>query len=65
MGPAQQSLKFVLGRPSMTKQDLLTAALLLGADVTSTAVEKMRELRSLREDSGLTYLIELEKSIPQ
>lgn len=65
LGPAQQSLKLICGRPGMTKQDLITAALLLSADITTATVEKMRDLSSLRNDSGLTYLIELEKTLTE
>jgi hypothetical protein len=63
LGPTSETLKLLFGRPGLTQHDLLTAAMLLGVNATSSALEQARTVDSLRNDSGLTYLLELEKLV--
>lgn len=59
-GPVQQFMRLIGGAPSITQDQLVTGALLTGADVTVQAVEHLKTLDDLRRVPALTYLLELD-----
>lgn len=63
LSPVQKGLRLIAGNPILTQQQLLTSALLLGADVAMSTAENMRTIEALKEESGLTFLLEFEKII--
>ena len=60
LSPVQKALRVLIGNPPLTQQQLLTNALVLGADVAMTAAENMRQIDALKGEAGLTFLVELE-----
>jgi hypothetical protein len=61
LGPARQFIALLLGRPGLAARDLVTASLLLSTDLAATGLEQLKALGDLRRDSGLTFLLELDK----
>lgn len=61
LSPVQKGLRLLVGNPPLTQQQLLTNALVLGADVTMNAAENMRTIDALKREAGLTFLLEANK----
>lgn len=59
LSPIQKGLRLLVGNPPLTQQQLLTNALVLGADVAMAAAENMRQIEALKGDAGLTFLLDL------
>jgi len=45
----------------LTQQQLITSALVLGADVASSTIENMRTIEALKREAGLTFLLNADK----
>lgn len=58
LSPIQKGIKLFIGNPPLTQQQLLTNALVLGSDVTMTALDHMNTIEALKRESGLTFLLE-------
>lgn len=59
LSPIPKVIKLMIGNPPITQQQLLTNALLLGADVSMAAADHMHSIEALQRQSGLTYLLDL------
>jgi len=59
--PIQKGLRLLIGNPPLTQQQLITSALVLGADVAMSTAENMRTIDTLKRESGLTFLLEADK----
>ncbi|HEX8437000.1 hypothetical protein, partial [Archangium sp.] len=56
--PIQAGLRLLIGKPILTQQQLLTSALILGADVALASAENMKIIEALKNEAGLTFLLE-------
>lgn len=54
-----RGLRLMVGNPPLTQQQLLTNALILGSDVVMSSAGNMKVIEALKEDAGLTFLLEL------
>ncbi|MGD0210094.1 MAG: hypothetical protein ABSC14_03830 [Desulfomonilia bacterium] len=63
LSPIQKGLRFMIGNPPLTQQQLLTNALVLGSDVIMSTAENMRTIEAMKEQAGLTFLLEAHKII--
>lgn len=61
--PIGKSIRILIGHPGLTIQELMTSSLLLSTDIASSTMNKMQIVDKLKSDSGLTYLMELNKII--
>lgn len=61
LSPIQKGLRVMVGKPPLTQQQLITNALVLGSDVLVSAAENMRAIESLKQEAGLTFLLEAQK----
>jgi len=61
LSPVQKGLRLMIGNPPLTQQQLITNALVLSADVATAIAGQMKNIEALREDAGLTFLLELSK----
>jgi len=60
LSSAQKSLRLLIGNPPLTQQQLLTNALLLGADVAMAASRNLQRIEALKGEAGLTFLLDLQ-----
>lgn len=58
LSPVQKGLRILVGSPLMNQQQLVTNALILGSDVVMTAADNMRNIEALKNEAGLTFLLE-------
>lgn len=63
LSPVGNSLKFFVGKPHLTNMDLLTTSMSLATNVGVDYLNHKRKLSELKDEAGLTYLIQLGKSI--
>ncbi|MCK4798983.1 MAG: hypothetical protein KAT05_16540 [Spirochaetes bacterium] len=63
LSPIGGSMKLIVGKPNLTNLDLLTASTSLATRVGTDYVDHKRKLNELKDEAGLTYLIELGKHI--
>ncbi len=61
--PIGKTIRLFIGHPGLTIQELMTSSLLLSTEVASNTINNMRVIDKLQSDSGLTYLMELNKVI--
>lgn len=61
LSSVQRGLKLMVGNPPITQQQLLTNALILGSDVAMCAADSMKRIEALKDDAGLTFLLETDK----
>jgi hypothetical protein len=61
LSPIQKGLRIMVGNPPLTQQQLLTNALVLGGDVLMSAAENMRTIEALKQEAGLTFLLEAQR----
>lgn len=61
LSPIQKGLRIMIGNPPVTQQQLITNALVLAGDVATHASNQLRTIESLKNEAGLTYLLELDK----
>lgn len=61
LSPIQKGLRLIIGNPPLTQQQLITNALVLGADVTTSIAGQMKTIEALKQEAGLTFLLELHK----
>jgi len=59
LSSAQRGLRLMVGNPPLTQQQLLTNALILGSDVVMNSAGNMKVIEALKEETGLTFLLEL------
>jgi hypothetical protein len=59
--PIQKGLRLMIGNPPLTQQQLITNALVLASDAASAGADHLRTIEALKQDSGITYLLELDK----
>lgn len=58
-GSVFKSLKVVAANPPLTPEQLLQSSLVLGADTAMSAVDHYQKIAALRNEAGLTYLLDL------
>jgi hypothetical protein len=63
LSPIQKGLRVMVGNPPLTQQQLITNALVLGSDVLVSAAENMRTIEALKQEAGLTFLLEAQKIV--
>lgn len=63
LSPVGEKIKFVIGKPSLTNMDLLTASMSLATDIGTDYLQHKRKLNELKDEAGLTYLIKLGKFV--
>jgi hypothetical protein len=63
LSPVGNALKFKVGNPNLTNLDLLTTSMSLATDVGVDYLNHKRKLNELKDEAGLTYLIQLGKHI--
>ncbi len=63
LSPIQKGLRIMVGNPPLTQQQLLTNALVLGSDVMMGAAEHMQTIDALKNEAGLTFLLEAQKAL--
>jgi hypothetical protein len=61
--PIGKTVRLLIGHPGLTIQELMTSSLLLSTEVASNTLNNMRVIDKLQSDSGLTYLMEINKFI--
>ena len=61
LSPIQHGLRLMIGNPPLTQQQLITNALVLAADATSSVADQLRAIETIKNQAGLTYLLEVEK----
>jgi hypothetical protein len=61
LAPIQKGLRLLVGNPPLTQQQLITNALILGADVAMSAAGHMQTIEALKREPGLTFLLEVGK----
>lgn len=59
--PVAKGLKVMVGKPPVTTADLISSGLALGANVTLDVADQIRKANAISQESGLTFLLELEK----
>ena len=59
LAPIQKGLRLLVGNPPITQQQLLTNALILGSDVAMSAAGHMQTIEALKNEAGLTFLLQL------
>lgn len=59
--PVAKGLKVIVGKPPVTTADLISSGLALGANVTLDVADQIRKVNAISQESGLTFLLELEK----
>jgi hypothetical protein len=62
LSPIQKGLRLLVGNPPVTQQQLITSALVLGSDVVMSAAENMRTIEALKQEAGLTFLLETQRA---
>lgn len=63
LSPVGNSLKLIIGKPSITNLDLLTTSLSLATETGIDYINHKRKLNELKDEVGLTYLIKLGEQI--
>jgi hypothetical protein len=61
LSPIQKGLRLMIGNPPLTQQQLITNAFVLAADAASSGADHLRTIDALKDNSGITYLLELDK----
>lgn len=61
LSPIQKGLRLMIGNPPITQEQLVTNALLLASDANSAGADHLKAIEVLKNSSGLTYLLELDK----
>jgi hypothetical protein len=61
LSPVRSGLRFLVGNPPLTQQQLLTTALVLASDTCVSVAENMRAVEALKREAGISYLLELSK----
>ena len=59
--PVANGLKVMVGRPPLTTADLISSSMALGANVAIDVAEEISKAKLASQESGLTFLLELEK----
>ncbi len=65
LAPLQKGLRLIIGNPPISQQQLITTALVLGSDVAMSAAEHMRTVEALKQEAGLTFLLETQKALAE
>lgn len=63
LSPIQRGLRLMIGNPPLSQQQLITNALVLGSDVIMSAADNMRTIEAMKEQAGLTFLLEANKIV--
>lgn len=65
LSPMAKGLRILAGKPPTDLAGLISSSLLLGADVSLDVAKQLRKTETLKQESGLTYLLELHKSMKE
>jgi len=65
LSPLAKGLRILAGKPPFDLASLISSSLTLGADVGLNVAKQLRKVEALKQDSGLTYIIELHKVLNQ
>jgi len=63
LSPVQKGLRLLVGNPPLTQQQLITNALILGSDIIMTTAENIRTIEALKNEAGLTFLLEASQAL--
>jgi hypothetical protein len=63
LSPVAKGLRLVAGKPPTDLAGLVSSSLLVGADVGLDVANQLRHIEALKQQSGLTYLLELHKAV--
>lgn len=63
LSPIARGLRVLVGKPPTDLVGLLSKSLALGADVSLDVAKQLRKVETLKQDSGLAYVIELHRVI--
>lgn len=58
-GSVYKALKIVAANPPITQDQLIRSSLLLGAEASMNLAEQMQKVETMKNEAGLTYLLEL------
>ncbi len=61
LSPLVKGLRIIVGNPSGDLASLISSSLTLGANASLDIVKQLRKVEALKQNSGLTYIIELHK----
>jgi hypothetical protein len=61
LSSVQRGLRLMVGNPPLTQQQLVTNALILSSDVAMSTAGKMQTIEALKQEAGLTFLLELQE----
>lgn len=59
LSPIRSGLRLLVGNPPLTQQQLITNALVLASDTCVAVADNMRTIESLKQEAGLSYLLDL------
>lgn len=59
--PVAKGLRVMAGKPPLTTADLISSGLALGANVALDVAEQIHKVNAISQESGLTFLLELER----
>lgn len=65
LSPVAKGLRVLAGKPPTDLAGLISSSLALGADVSLDVANQLRKVAALKQESGLTYLLELHKSLKE
>ena len=60
LSPNQENMQVSIGNPSLSTQQIITNASILGGGVSMQLTDNMRLIEPLQSDSGITFLLEAE-----
>lgn len=63
LSPVVKGLRVLAGKPPVDLAGLISSSLTLGAEVSLDVAQQLRKVETLKQESGLTYIIELHKTL--
>lgn len=63
LSPVAKGLRVLAGKPPTDLAGLVTSSLVLGANVSMEAANQLRKVEALKQNAGLTYVIELHRRL--
>lgn len=65
LSPVVKGLRVLAGKPPVDLAGLISSSLTLGTEVSLNVAQQLRKVEALKQESGLTYIIELRKTLDQ
>ncbi|RJR42591.1 MAG: hypothetical protein C4567_06950 [Deltaproteobacteria bacterium] len=63
LSPVTKGLRVIVGNPPVSTAELISTSLKLSSDIAFDVSDQIRKVNALKQESGLTYLLELHKRI--